>query len=268
MFYKSYKTSLLAVALIPFIFTNTLPALADTAKCPQSICISVSTDPSTGKIIISGRKQISGGVNSATITPKPIIHRVTPPTVKKKFPPQKTSPVIHSAPVRQRVQTPRKASTPHGVVKKAAPIKKRVTTPGISLSDQISQLIPGGGIYATPSALALVNTPITIWSSVPSTFSTTSLILGVPVQLILTPTYIWNFGDGSTSTTHEPGAPYPRGDITHQYSHAGNYQITLQVSWWGSWIANNITTPLLGSAITNSYTYPITVITAPSRFIS
>jgi hypothetical protein len=47
-------------------------------------------------------------------------------------------------------------------------------------------------------------------------------LLGRTVDLRITASsYTWHFGDGSTATTSEPGAPYPALDVTHDYRKAG-----------------------------------------------
>ncbi len=46
------------------------------------------------------------------------------------------------------------------------------------------------------------------------------------------PRYTWDFGDGSTKTvTNSPGGPYPTGDVTHVYTRAAKYTVTLTVEW-------------------------------------
>ena len=41
--------------------------------------------------------------------------------------------------------------------------------------------------------------------------------------------YVWTFGDGSTKTTTDPGAPWPDGKVTHTYTKAADYTVTLLV---------------------------------------
>jgi hypothetical protein len=41
------------------------------------------------------------------------------------------------------------------------------------------------------------------------------------VQVVATAqSFRWHFGDGTSTTTTEPGAPYPAMDITHRYTDA------------------------------------------------
>ncbi|MCR6033565.1 hypothetical protein GGQ22_19320 [Nocardioides sp. zg-579] len=50
----------------------------------------------------------------------------------------------------------------------------------------------------------------------------TVTLLGRQVELRIHPTrYTWAFGDGTTTTTDQPGAPYPNLQVTHDYRTAG-----------------------------------------------
>ncbi len=52
------------------------------------------------------------------------------------------------------------------------------------------------------------------------------------VDVIVTPReYAWDFGDGYTTTTTEPGRPYPSFDIAHEYSEIGDARVTLTTTW-------------------------------------
>lgn len=52
-------------------------------------------------------------------------------------------------------------------------------------------------------------------------FRRTVTLLGQRVALDITPsTFVWNHGDGTTSTTSEPGARYPAKDVVHRYQKA------------------------------------------------
>lgn len=54
------------------------------------------------------------------------------------------------------------------------------------------------------------------------------------VDVVVTPVeYEWDFGDGSTLTTTEPGRPYPAFDLTHVYTELADRQITLTTTWTG-----------------------------------
>ncbi|WKN47230.1 hypothetical protein [Nocardioides sp. Arc9.136] len=67
----------------------------------------------------------------------------------------------------------------------------------------------------------LVNFATNFWTERGELTRSVSL-LGRRVDLRIWPTsYTWSFGDGTTSTTSEPGAPYPDLQVTHDYRRAG-----------------------------------------------
>ena len=52
------------------------------------------------------------------------------------------------------------------------------------------------------------------------------------VDVVVTPReYTWEFGDGATLTTADPGRPYPAFDLTHEYEQLGWARITLSTTW-------------------------------------
>ena len=55
---------------------------------------------------------------------------------------------------------------------------------------------------------------------------------GVRLTITATPTYVWDFGDGSAPyETSSPGGPYPSGDVTHTYTTPGARTVTLTTRW-------------------------------------
>lgn len=66
----------------------------------------------------------------------------------------------------------------------------------------------------------LVNLRTTFYTEA-AAFDRSFVLLGFHVDVHITPaSYIWHWGDGSTTTTHTPGRPYPSTDVTHLYRHA------------------------------------------------
>lgn len=69
-------------------------------------------------------------------------------------------------------------------------------------------------------AYTLVNLETT-FSTHADTIDKTLVILGFRLDLHIVPvSYIWHWGDDTTSTTSVPGRPYPATDVTHTYHHA------------------------------------------------
>ncbi|MDN4162874.1 hypothetical protein [Nocardioides abyssi] len=57
-------------------------------------------------------------------------------------------------------------------------------------------------------------------------------LLGRQVDLRITATgYTWHFGDGTTTTTSDPGAPYPALDVTHDYRKAGRVSPSVDTTY-------------------------------------
>ena len=82
----------------------------------------------------------------------------------------------------------------------------------------------------------------------------------------MNPSFVWNFGDGTTMTTSSVGGPYPDATITHTYKSAGIYTISLTTSWAGSWAAQGAVLPVLGGAIVQSTSATIQVQPGPTNF--
>jgi hypothetical protein len=82
----------------------------------------------------------------------------------------------------------------------------------------------------------------------------------------MSPSFVWNFGDGTNFTTSSVGGPYPDATITHAYKSAGTYTINLAISWAGSWAAQGAVLPVLGGAIVQNATATIQVLPAPTDF--
>ena len=71
-----------------------------------------------------------------------------------------------------------------------------------------------------PADRTLVNFA-TIFYTRPEPFTRTITLLGQQVEVEATPSaFLWHHGDGTTTSTRGPGAPYPARDITYRYAEA------------------------------------------------
>ncbi|WP_408895623.1 PKD domain-containing protein [Nocardioides sp. R1-1] len=96
------------------------------------------------------------------------------------------------------------------------------------------KLPPGTLVIQPPDGLTLVNFETNFYTTATTPIATTITLLEQAVTLEATPTsYTWDFGDGHTVTTDEPGAPYPDLTITHDYQHTGDYQPSLATTYTG-----------------------------------
>ena len=255
----SIKTFLFSILLPITLVVGALDATSThAAQCTNNVCIDVHTDPITGKVIIDATKKIPGST-PAPVAPKPVSHpTVKPmpkPTVKRTVNPT-PRPYVRHVPYVYHPPKPKPAVT--------------ITTPkevaAVNLADQISQLLPLRHIYIQPANGVIAQLPTYFWTDTNPLFNTAAQILGVSVGVTLNPTFLWQFGDGSSFTTTQPGAELPDKTVKHIYKRAGRYTCTLTVSWLGNWSAGGYSYPVSGGAIIQSYSTIVTVAPAPTRF--
>jgi hypothetical protein len=248
-----------SILLLTSLFSGTVitsPTYA--SQCTNSVCIDVHTDPITGKVIIDATKKIPGST-TAPVAPKPVVHPtvkpIPKPTVKRTINPT-PRPYVRHVPYVYHPPKPKPAAT--------------ITTPkevaAVNLADQISQLLPMRHIYIQPANGLIAQLPTYFWTDTNQLFNTVAQILGVSVGVTLNPTFLWQFGDGSSFTTTQPGAQLPDKTIKHIYKKAGRYTFTLTVSWLGNWNAGGYSYPVTGGAIIQSYSTMIVVAPAPTIF--
>ena len=231
------------------------------ANCAAGPCVQVYTDPSTHQLVITANQNRPGSTGIPHPTPvhpykprpKPIhkpTSRVIP--IPQKWVPYKAVPVIHrayKAPVKKRPST----------------LAKVVTT-ALSLSDQITRLLPGSKILYQPSNDVVTGVPVYFWSDTSEVFQVATAILGVGVNVVMNPSFVWNFGDGTTLVTTNTGGPYPNGAITHTYKTPGIYTVDLAISWAGSWAAQGAVLPVLGGAVVQSASATLQANPGPTEF--
>ena len=106
-------------------------------------------------------------------------------------------------------------------------------------NEQVARLIPhGSGINRYPSGeiFVIFKQPMMVWTSPgKQTFNIT--LLNTPVEVEATPvSFNWDWGDGQSFETTDPGTPYPNYTVSHAYEVTGNgYVIRLRTSWSARW---------------------------------
>ncbi|MCW2839551.1 MAG: hypothetical protein JWR55_1034 [Aeromicrobium sp.] len=105
-------------------------------------------------------------------------------------------------------------------------------TPGDVLRAVREIGLPSLQVQVQPGGETLVNVP-TIFYASPQPFERSVTLLDFDVDLVAEPvSYQWVHGDGTTSTTGQPGRPYPAMDVTHQYlSPADDVQARVDVTY-------------------------------------
>ncbi|MCR1784138.1 PKD domain-containing protein [Nocardioides carbamazepini] len=95
--------------------------------------------------------------------------------------------------------------------------------------------LPAGTLtIQPPDGLTLVNFKTNFYTTSTTPISTSLTLLGQQVTLEATPaSFAWNFGDGKSTSTTEPGAPYPDLTITHSYLRKGDYLPSLSTTYTG-----------------------------------
>lgn len=239
---------ILITALVISLQTPTSHA----ADCVKA-CVDVYTQD--GQLVIEARKG-SGPSSSKVTKPKTVKPKVVikpKPVVKPKV----VAP-IKKAPVSKAPAKPAKKP-----VKKAAPKVIAAT----SLSDRLSKSLPTGGISYQPNFKPLIHTPVYFWNDLPSVFRTQVNLIGETIDVVLRPSYVWSFGDGSFFATTDPGGPFPEGKVTHIYSQPGIYPVLLTTTWNGSFSHNAVERAITGQ-IKKVSALTITVVAAPTRFMN
>ena len=229
--------------LITLLLFFSMNAAVAAPNCNTKVCVRVYTDPKTGKLIITAKR------NGSSASPKPAPTRTWIP---RPYTPRPKP--TYTAPAKPRVIVTKKY-TPKPVIK-------------LSLSDQLAQLIPMKDIYHQPASGALVQVPVNFWTTTPPTFKTSVIMLGVPITVYLSPTYLWDFGDGTKFTTASRGGPYPDRSISHIYRSAGIYTASLQITWGGTWQASGATSAVSGGAIIQNLYTQVVVASAPSKYLN
>ncbi len=114
--------------------------------------------------------------------------------------------------------------------------------------------LPRLTVEVQPDEATLVNFE-TIFYAEPLPWQRTVDLLGYTVDVQAEPTaYVWEFGDGQSLSTQNPGAPYPEKLVTHNYTDAGMsvtprvdtaYAIRYRVDG-GAWQSMSETVPAAG----------------------
>ena len=106
-------------------------------------------------------------------------------------------------------------------------------------NEQVARLIPhGSGINRYPSGeiFVIFKQPMMLWSR-PDTQTPNTTLLGTPIEVEATPvSFNWDWGDGQSFETTDPGTPYPNYSVSHAYEVTGDgYVIKLRTSWSARW---------------------------------
>jgi len=249
------KHKIIAVLIFSLFAQSTAVAHAseNAGECKDSACINVYAE--NNQIIIEARRGDSTVKKTIAQAPKKPVVKAKP--TKKPLPffllPEPKKPIIKKPVIKKPA-----------VKKPAKPrVKKAVTK--VNLSDRLTKLVPTAGVAYQPEFEPLVNVPVYFWCDLPRLFQSRVEIIGEIIDVTLRPSYLWSFGDGSTFSTTDSGAPYPHGLIHHIYSKPGSYVVTLATTWNGTYTHNAQLRAVTGSVVKISLA-AITIVAAPTTF--
>ncbi|WP_157514855.1 PKD domain-containing protein [Nocardioides sp. J54] len=132
------------------------------------------------------------------------------------------------------------------------------------------KLPAGEMVVQPPDGLTLVNFDTNFYTTTIEPITRTVRLLGRRVTLEATPSrYTWTFGDGQSLTTTDPGAPYPRLTITHNYLRTGTYRPTLATTYTGRFRVGNVPWRQIPGTVTIDGTgQPLRAIEAEPKLVS
>ena len=133
----------------------------------------------------------------------------------------------------------------------------------VTSSDVSKVMANGSGITRQPpGAKALVSKIVIVYTSGDSQTMETE-VGGAPVTIVATPaSYTWDWGDGTTTTTKDPGAAYPDHTVFHKYSHtADNVVISLTTTWSATYsVEGGPAQPISGTLTTTDTSNPFDLV--------
>lgn len=129
--------------------------------------------------------------------------------------------------------------------------------------------LPGTGITIQPPGSKAIRDLDVIVYTDPTPVDHHDTILGYPLTIRATPIlFTWDFGDGVTHTTTDPGQPWPEPTTTHRYGDTGPVTISLTTTWQGEFQINSgAWIPITSHATTTDVAPQIEIIDHRTRLI-
>ena len=128
----------------------------------------------------------------------------------------------------------------------------------VTAADVSRLLVDGSGVSRQPPGpQARIDKIVIAYTSAASQTLTTT-VAGRNVTVVATPvSYRWEWGDGTASTTTDPGAPYPNHSVYHDYRRTdAGVTITLTTTWEATFTPDGGDTQDVTGTITTTSTSP------------
>jgi hypothetical protein len=100
--------------------------------------------------------------------------------------------------------------------------------------DEFSQLLTTAHPSRQPAGSGVVNLPTLFSTNTPVVQTFNETLLGVQVTLNVDASWTWDFGDGTTLVSTDPGGAYPIASLSHVYLVSGSYTVGLTTNWTGT----------------------------------
>jgi hypothetical protein len=98
--------------------------------------------------------------------------------------------------------------------------------------DSFAKDLPALAPRTAPARGILAQLPVVFDSGQPGAeFTASYRLLGEEVRVTARTRWSWEFGDGATLSTDDPGGPYPHLDVSHVYRRAGSVQARVHADW-------------------------------------
>ena len=135
------------------------------------------------------------------------------------------------------------------------------STINFKIIEQTNEYLPKLLPSTQPIEHVLVNTEVYFLSNQLRNFGPRQLVItGIPITLSATPTWTWDFGDGTLLETSNNGSTYPNGEVRHIFKTKGLKSITVTANWQAKWATkNNQISPVLGNNLIQKTTFNLVV---------
>ena len=133
----------------------------------------------------------------------------------------------------------------------------------VSASDVSTLLVEGSGLVRQPPGDMVIVTKDLIVYTDPSSRTLSTTVGGTPVSVVVTPvSYRWDWGDGTSTTTRDPGAAYPHQTVVHRYRELlQGVVVTLTTTWSATFsVEGGPPQPVSGTVTTTESSAPFDLV--------
>ena len=133
----------------------------------------------------------------------------------------------------------------------------------VSVSDVSTLLVEGSGLVRQPPGDMVIVTKDLIVYTDPSSRTLSTTVGGTAVSVVVTPvSYRWDWGDGTSTTTRDPGAAYPHQTVVHRYRELlQGVVVTLTTTWSATFsVEGGPPQPVSGTVTTTESSAPFDLV--------